>query len=213
VKCTECSRVIRPVVAVDIDGTLGDYHRHFTDFAGRYMGRGVGREYTGDRPFNEALGIDKQTYRQIKLAYRQGGMKRSMPVYPQAIWFMDQLRAMDVELWIATTRPYLRLDNIDPDTREWMRRHGIVADGILYDEDKYERLVELVDPERILVVVDDLLEQCQMADKLGLGVIQVARDHNVGSQWMVRRGDMKGIARHINSLVVDWKDRNADVDG
>jgi hypothetical protein len=38
VLCTRCSSVVKPLVAVDIDGTLGDYHTHFLNFAREYLG-------------------------------------------------------------------------------------------------------------------------------------------------------------------------------
>lgn len=73
-----------PVVALDIDGTLGDYHGHFIRFAEQYIGRKLPDPYeiTNGIPLHKYLHISKATYRQVKLAYRQGGMKRSMPVYP-----------------------------------------------------------------------------------------------------------------------------------
>lgn len=203
-RCTECSREVLPVVAVDIDGTLGDYHGHFVQFAGWYLGRSLPATYDGAGPFNEALKLDKASYRQVKLAYRQGGMKRSMPLYPNAAGFMKRLAGLPCEIWITTTRPYLRLDNIDPDTREWMRRHGIHADGMLYDEDKYQQLVNLVDPERIVAVIDDQKDQCDDADRLGLNAWQPERSHNraVRTEQTFRLfGDMLEV---LEGLIDGW---------
>ena len=73
-----------------------------------------------------------------------------MPVYDDAVQFMQQLAAHGVEVWIATTRPWMRLDNIDPDTREWLARNEIPWDYMIYGEDKYEQLLERVDRERVL---------------------------------------------------------------
>ena len=39
--CTSCSAVIRPVVAFDLDGSLGDYHNHFLNFAEGYLDRWI----------------------------------------------------------------------------------------------------------------------------------------------------------------------------
>jgi FMN phosphatase YigB (HAD superfamily) len=162
-RCSNCSAPLRPIVAVDIDGTLGDYHQHFCRFVTAYIGETDGwwaDKYGGAVPFktwvtNQTL-IDERTYRDIKLAYRQGAQKRSMPVYQDARPFIDALKGAGVEVWLTTTRPYMRLDGIDPDTRAWLERHGIEYDHLLYDKKKYVELAARVDPERVVAVVDDL---------------------------------------------------------
>jgi hypothetical protein len=172
--CSNCRREIKPVVAVDIDGVLGNYHGHFLDFARAYLGLNPlvsNHAYDGAEGFKEWFltwyDCDETTWQQIKLAYRQGGMKRSMPVYPGAIGMAHAIRESGAELWLTTTRPYLRLDNIDPDTRFWLERHSITPyDGLLYDELKYKRLWEIVDPTRVVAVVDDLPEMLEAAGEL-----------------------------------------------
>jgi hypothetical protein len=163
-RCEECGREVRPVVALDIDGTLGDYHRHFLRFLFAYLGistlpagRGL---YTGAENFGdwvtETFQIDRRTYRDIKLAYRQGAQKRSMPWFSGARELTIAIRVWDADLWLTTSRPYLRLDNVDPDTRAWLDRHHIEYDHLLYDEDKYSVLATQVDPARVVAVLDDL---------------------------------------------------------
>lgn len=169
-----------PVVALDIDGTLGRYHDHFTAFAGPYVGRDLVADWRDEYQgrFNKALGLSKKMYRQVKLSYRQGGLKRSMPVFPGARELTVKLRKQGVQVWICTTRPYMRLDNIDPDTRHMLRRHGIQYDGVLYGERKYSDLVKIVGRDRIIAVLDDLPEQIEAANKLGLPTILRAGEHN-----------------------------------
>lgn len=162
---------MKPVVAIDIDGTLGDYHRHFLTFAEQWYGRKMPdpADINPGLPLHKFMETSKSTYRECKLAYRQGGLKRSMPVYPNAANMVRNLRARKwCEVWICTTRPYLRLDNIDPDTRHWLRRNGIQFDGVLYGEHKYRDLVSIVGRQRIAAVLDDLPEMCMqsMACKL-----------------------------------------------
>lgn len=172
-RCSSCSREVFPVVAVDIDGTLGDYHGHFINFAELYLGKlGTVDEfatYDGTGSFRKwcqvMWDIDERTWNDIKLAYRQGGMKRSMPIFDGAAALCQRIREAGAELWLTTTRPYLRLDNIDPDTREWLRRHDIDYDGLLYDEFKYRRLASIVDRERVVAVVDDLPEMIEAAQR------------------------------------------------
>jgi hypothetical protein len=172
-KCSDCSEIIKPVVVVDIDGTLGKYHQHFLRFADAYLGDVVpigAPAYTGQCGFKEwfmnVYSCDETTWQTIKLAYRQGAQKRSMPAYPDAQWLINNLRWDDVEVWLATTRPYLRLDGVDPDTRAWLDREGVEYDGLLYDEDKYNIIAERIDPERVVAALDDLPEMYDTAAQL-----------------------------------------------
>lgn len=154
---------MKPVVALDIDGTLGDYHGHFLRFAEQWCGKAMPKaEDNPGLPLYSFMKVSKATYRACKLAYRQGGMKRSMPVYEGASELTRYIRRLGAEVWICTTRPYLRLDNIDPDTRHWLRRNRIQYDGVLFGEKKYRDLAEIAG-QRVLVVADDLPEMVDAA--------------------------------------------------
>lgn len=166
----------KPVVALDIDGTLGDYHSNFLSFATLYFDEPrflamIGSDNPG-LPLWEFMGIEHRDYREAKLAYRQGGWKRWMPVYPGASELTQEIRSAGAEVWICTTRPYLRLDNVDPDTREWLRRNKIQYDAVLFDpldesRTKYDELAEQAG-DRVAAVVDDLPEMIEAAYKAGL---------------------------------------------
>lgn len=191
-----------PVVGIDVDGTLGRYHEHFLTFARGWLGvRGywpgpmVTRNertttgepipwtddgYFGECSLAEYMGISKATYRKCKLAYRRGGLKRSMPPYPGARDLMVGLRK---RAWVVvcTTRPYLHLDNIEPDTVEWLRRNMIPYDGILMGEHKYRNLKAQYGDMAAAVLDDDpaLLSQ---ARGLGMAAMLMVRTHN-GHHW------------------------------
>lgn len=169
-----------PVVALDIDGNIGDYHGHFIRFAEQWTGRKLPDPYTvtGGIPLYKYLGMSRSTYRQCKLAYRQGGLKRSMPVYDGAADLTRYIRANGYQVWICTTRPYLRLDNIDPDTRHWLRRHGIQYDAVLFGDHKYRDLKAAVGPERVLMVVDDLPPMLQQANSIGMTTVLRRQPYN-----------------------------------
>jgi hypothetical protein len=164
----------RPIVGLDIDGTLGDYHRHFLWFATQWFGRpfpGPEEVNPGIR-LSEFMGIPHREYQECKLAYRQGGLKRFMPAYPFASELTRNIHAAGADVWICTSRPYLRLDNIDPDTREWLRRNEILYDAVLWEsldsETKYNDLADQVGINRIVAVTDDLPEQTADAYREGI---------------------------------------------
>jgi len=160
----------KPVVALDIDGTSGDYHGHFLRFAEGYYGRSMPdpSDNTDGVPLYQWMGTSKAKYRQCKLAFRQGGMKRSMPCFDGMSELTRALRKCGCEVWICTTRPYLRLDNVDPDTREWLRRNKLQYDAVLYGENKYRLLSKHVGAANVVAVVDDLPEMTRQAIAAGL---------------------------------------------
>jgi hypothetical protein len=211
--CSKCSEVVRPVVAIDIDGTLGDYHGHFVRFAAEWLGRSfvaVGAElYDGTARFSEwfcaSFNVDLATFRSIKLAYRQGGMKRTMPVYPGAANFVNSLSEF-AEVWITTTRPHDRYDRVDPDTREWLSRNGVEYDGLLYEDAKMEALASRVDPSRVAFVLDDLPETLESAVRLfpGAGTFLRRSAWNRGVQWPLMIGELLDARAVATAHLQDW---------
>lgn len=195
----------RPIVALDIDGTLAYWHEHLLWFAGHYLGRELPDRYMGKQPFFREMGISKRTYREVKLAFRQSGLKRSMPIRDGAPSLPRALRGAGAEVWLCTTRPYLRLDNIDPDTREFLRRNGIKFDGVLFGEHKYSDLVKVVGKDRIVAVLDDLPEQCHRAASLGLPVWLAGRDYNTAAREVFPAIDtLEEAGQYFTQLVKEW---------
>lgn len=178
-RCTECSNIVRPVVALDIDGVLGEYHQHLLDFMDGYFGESFPRNWEGFGDWETYLGLTRYDYHEVKLAFRQGGMKRTMPVRNGAFDLAWQATTHGAEVWITTTRPWNRLDSVDPDTKEWLHRHSIYYDHLLYDEHKYDRLAQIVDPLRVCFVLDDLPEMYAEANRNFRGrVYLLDRPHN-----------------------------------
>lgn len=213
-KCSSCSVQVAPVVAIDIDGTLGDYHTHFTQFACQYLQTDwpVMDIYDGSEPHRvwamRVFGIGVKEFRDIKLAFRQGGLKRSMPVYPAAAKLVNALYEAEAEVWITTTRPYLRLDNIDPDTRFWLANNDIEAyDGLLYHEDKYRWLADNIDPRRVVAILDDLPEQYDAAhERFGPTVpIQRRTQYNRSAQRPNQVRTLESALEIIQIRLNNWR--------
>lgn len=177
---------MKPVLALDVDGTLVDYHAHFMRFAEQYfdldMTKFFSEPYDARLPFYRYLGVSKQRYRECKQAYRRGEMKRSVPLlpepYPQADTLTKTLRLWGVDIWLCTTRPYLAYDAIDGATRHNLQRNRIAYQGIIWGERKYHELVRTVGRERIVGVLDDIPEMCQQAHRLKLRTAFALRQHN-----------------------------------
>ena len=224
--CSKCSAPVTPVVAFDIDGTLGDFHGHFINFLERYIdytgSHCCGYDiYRGDSSFynwaDAMYNLDYRTWQDIKLAYRQGAQKRSMPINPGAHEAVLSAAREGCEIWFTTTRPYLRLDNIDPDTRFWLDKVLGVEDlysGMIYDELKYERFRELVDPQRVILIVEDLAEMYDAAALIfGEGVpVLVDSIYNSEAQdaMMHRVSDMYALPGLIMQRANRWRMEHGD---
>lgn len=173
-ECSSCGRRFKPVVILDIDGTLCEYHENFVDFACEYWN--VQRpmfHYDGSNKLKQHLGLLQQDYDQAKLAYRQGGMKRIMPMNAGAAQMTRNLRNAGAEIWMATTRPYMRHDSTDPDTRFWLDRHNFAYDHLVFGQDKYQQIHSIVGSGRVVAVLDDLPNQATLARSL-FGQMKVA---------------------------------------
>lgn len=152
----------------------------------------TGRDITWDPnvigPFYKQLGMSKAVYRQCKLAYRMGGMKRSIPVFDGAAEMVRAIRGAGVGVAACTTRPYLAMSTIDLDTQHWLRRNGIKVDHILYGEHKYRDLVKSVGRDRVVCALDDDLSQLGVAEKLGIpGIVRINeanRNYDIGNHDM-----------------------------
>lgn len=191
---------------MDIDGTAGYFHEHFIRFAAMYLQRQISLPWTGEKPFWQHLGVSKLTYRQIKLCYRQGAIKRSMPVVLGAPGFTRAVRRAGAELWVCTTRPYLRLDNIDPDTRFWLRHNGFQHDGVLFGESKYRDLAQLVGSHRVVGVLDDDPEQIERAKAMNLNAFLMNREYNQNVTDSIRFPSMEVATKYFLTLVRKWKE-------
>lgn len=200
----------KPVVALDIDGTSALYHSWFLKFAEMYLGRPMPlAEENPGLPLYQFMHISKATYRKTKLAYRQGGLKRAMPVVEGMPEAVRAWRKAGAEVWICTTRPYLRLDNIDPDTREWLRRNRMQHDAVLFGHNKYRELRRLVGAERVVAVIDDLPEMLKQAEECGLGE-RLLHDQPYNRYWdgAIRWHSADALSVLVFGFIQEWKEKH-----
>jgi hypothetical protein len=202
---------VRPVVALDIDGTAGNWHAQFLMFLEKYLGvsEEIWWEYNGSGELSEWLRLDKRTYQEAKLAFRSGGFKRWMEAREGLDRFVKMVEGLECDLWVTTTRPWMRLDNMDPDTREWLRRNEVPYKGLLYDENKYDRLCEAIDKERVVLVLEDQLDQCNAAKRAGLPVVMMGSNWN-RYNWRghIIAQDFERAGWILSKRVTEWREQH-----
>lgn len=215
---SSCSK---PVVALDIDGTLSDYHGHFLRFAEGWIGKPMplATDINPGLPLYRHMRVSKGTYRACKLAYRQGGLKRSMPCYEGSSELTRALRKAGAEVWICTSRPYLRFESVDGDTRHWLRRNKIQYDGVIWGAYKYRTLCRDVEPFRIVAALDDLPPMYEQAAKLGISAFLRDQPYN----QPVKGAEIRESYRRIFDIseaqaiflkeISNWKDSREAVAG
>jgi hypothetical protein len=209
-KCSKCSEIVAPVVACDIDGTLAEYHLAFADFAWLYWNAVPEFEdWTGEGEFEDYLHLTKAQYREAKLAFRQGGYKRNLIPYDgtfELTWAIEQTGA---ELWLCTARPWLLHDSIDPDTVWWLHKHDLPFENLIYGEDKYAALAARLDGQRVVMVLDDLPEMYDAAEKYFPGMaVQISRPHNSAAVCTrpVRAPGLAAAQRLAVRRIKTWKE-------
>jgi len=132
-----------------------------------------------------------------------------MPVYNGASTLVQAVMEAGAEVWLTTTRPYLRLDNIDPDTRVWLARHAIPYEGLLYDDGKYEALASRVDKQRVVAVLDDLPEEIEAAESVFGRGVPLLRRQRYNTWWWEAHANwyaqtLVDAERQITQRVEDW---------
>jgi hypothetical protein len=183
---------------------LGAYHEHFTAFASAWTGRSLpDPEGYRDGSFAAHLGLSKSTYRKIKLAYRRGGAKRSMPVVAGASELTQSLRQRGAIVVLCTTRPYLSLEGVDEDTRHWARRNGIAHDFIIWGEWKYRDLSRF--GERVVAALDDEPALIAQANECGIKTLCIQRPYNSAASPFALAADLDQAKFILNVWLNKWE--------
>lgn len=206
---------IGPVFGIDCDGTLGDWHTHFWRYAQDYVGRELPRPYEssidgpgydGSEPLYKFLGLSKDKYREVKLAFRRGSIKRWMPAHNGASYLTRRLRKAGALVVICTTRPFNQVDTMEPDTVHWLRRERCQWDDLLLGEHKYRKLRRKYGAKNIVAVLDDLPEMLQQASELGILPVVYDQPWNRSYNDAPRVESMEAAGDVLLQALQDWKD-------
>lgn len=158
-RCEQAELSGELVVAVDIDECLADFVGGFTDWCTNKYGRFDVAE------IESAENEPKKTE-----FYATGGFSSLRPI-PGAAAVIRDFRRIGVKVVIITARPRRQHKNVEPQTIEWLRRHGIEYDLIIFERDKSEALCEYVLPATVLGFVEDRRKHAVEIAMLGVSVL------------------------------------------
>lgn len=139
----------RDVIVFDLDGTVADFRGGFAEWWGR-------TDNVASLHADIDNGVRYNDYENTKTAFEvQGGYER-LPAYPDAIALLKAERSRGAFLFCTTARPADRFERVREDTLNWMRKHGIYPDAIVFGRD--ERIIQLLRlrrDNRIVMLEDD----------------------------------------------------------
>lgn len=207
----------KPIISLDIDGVLGDYHGHLFWFAEKYFGHSMPQLETVD--VNDFLwkrmNVTEMQYRDMKTAYRQGGLKRFMPATPGASVLAFALSHSGAEVWICSSRSHQL--PIATDTRHWLKRNLISYANLIFNPDKYQALVEQARDkgQEVIAVVDDEKGQALEAHIANAGKVYLYdRPYNASPLFeddipvTHRVHDLTELRQKMTGDILDWRRAN-----
>jgi len=143
------------VCALDIDGILYPWPETFVEFCK------ANYEKLKTATFEDIENLNIKS--RLKDEYRTSGIKAKAGVIDGASEFTNLLKEKGYTIVLITSRPYQKYQRIYADTLEWLNRHNIKFDAIIWEEHKEDYLaknlsnVEFVvedDPDNIQKLVN-----------------------------------------------------------
>jgi len=122
----------------------------------------------GNAPMNDAtLAMLEKLKEEF---YRCGGFL-NLPPIPGAIEATKKIREAGYKLAIITARPDWQYKRVYADTIQWLQKHDIQYDLILFQKDKAEAVVDHIFPARPLCFVEDRSKHAIEVASIGVQVL------------------------------------------
>lgn len=129
----------------------------------------------------ESLGISQDLWQKLKHLFRIDGIKRHLPVFPDARLFLERMRMDGHRIVLLTSRPIDRYPNIFTDTIFWLNENRLPYDFVWWSLDKAERIVQIEDLRpRIRFAVDDDPKFVRQFADLGIETYWLHRHDTAG---------------------------------
>jgi len=138
------------IAGVDIDGVLAAHPEAWIAFLNKELGTNWTIEDVEDIEYMFPE-IPRAKYEELKFKYREEGYNRYVPLLPHAKEFLDALREAGFKIILLSRRPYKRHKRIFADTLEWLKKHQLPFDAIIWSEKKHEVLMKEFPQTRFMV--------------------------------------------------------------
>jgi len=161
-----------PVIVVDLDGTLNTYPSEWLSYL---------RQETGFT-FNtvkQAKKVLHKRYYELKRKYLEGGLETSVAANKKLIDVLNSIKKTrrDIKIVVLTSRPVWLAKRYYADTLEWLHKHEVPFDALLWNFDKAEEITEF---KKVLFAVEDELIFANNLAINGYTVLLLDRIYNQG---------------------------------
>lgn len=167
------------LVITDLDGCVADLSAWQNELNAQ----------RGDAPMNDGT---VKMLESLKEEYYKGGGFLKLPAVVGAREALGAMREAGYKIAVITARPSWQYKRIYADTIDWLARHDIPYDLLLFGKDKAEEVYEHIYPARPLFFVEDRAKHC----------IEIA---NIGVKVLHLRGNTNDLAPHpLIQPMTDW---------
>lgn len=133
------------------------------------------KELRGSAPMNERTLTMVESYKDD--FYRQGRFMQLKPVSGAAA-ALREFKTQGFHIIVITARPQWQYPRLYADTLQWLSRHSIPHDLILFDKDKAEAIFQFVRPAWPLFFVEDHPRNAMGLEAIGVDVLLFDCPHN-----------------------------------
>lgn len=155
------------VVCIDMDDVICDLSPWRAALEG----------FRGDAPMNERTLRLVESYKEE--FYQNGRFSELKPV-AGAREGMRTLRDEGFKIIIITARPQWQYPRLYADTIQWLVRHGIPYDLLVFDKDKAEAIYQYITPAWPMFFVEDHARNALGLEAIGVDVMLFDCPHNQG---------------------------------
>lgn len=134
------------IAIIDIDGCLVDYPNVFLSWVFEFKGI----SFSSLQDLKDSMSLNK--YEKLKHSYRVSGIKRQLPLLPNALETLSVIKSRGMKIWIATTRP--EWEPVASDTKYWLDKNNLPYDDLFFLANK-QSFLKTVKDDRIRIIIDD----------------------------------------------------------
>lgn len=134
------------IAIIDIDGCLVDYPNVFLS----WVSECEGVSFSSLQDLKDSMSRNK--YEDLKHSYRISGIKRRLPLLPNAKETLSVIKNRGMTVWIVTTRP--EWEPVASDTKYWLDKNNILYDDIFFVTNK-QSFLKTVKDDGIQIIIDD----------------------------------------------------------
>lgn len=146
----------RLIIITDIDGTLGDWRKTFTEWAFHMRGIKPGKDKITSMQIDSDLAMHYEDYYQLKESFESTGQYQHVLLYPDAHeflhWLQDEFNAYIIA---HTARPWQQYYRIWGDTWEWIARNSLPIDQLRIGSESRILLASKLGGDNVLMLEDD----------------------------------------------------------